>query len=267
VRTAGSARARARSSRTRYPPGNGFREVVAVWREIGRKTAQRRRASAEAPFVRSRARMAQSLLLGQAAELLGVSRRTVYYRIRDGRLRTIRVRADRSGCWWSRWRSCCGRRRRASGRGARAGQQPRGEWRRWSPALRESCGSSVRRAPRSTRATHDQGLCGLDRESLQKGGAAQGAVPEDGDRARVSAGSRALRSRRRVHCAARGRPSGPRRIVCVQAGSRSFRDRRQMKSGRRTRGDDARRVGRRIPAPRKSCGGGEARAPLDEGYP
>jgi len=46
-----------------------------------------------------------------------------------------------------------------------------------------------------------------------------------------------------------------------------FRDRRQMKSGRRTRGDDARRVGRRIPALRKSCGGGEARAPLDEGYP
>jgi len=36
--------------------------------------------------------MAQSLLLGQAAELLGVSRWTVYYRIRDGRLRTIRVR-------------------------------------------------------------------------------------------------------------------------------------------------------------------------------
>ena len=92
MRTAGSARARARSSRTRYPPGNGFREVVAVWREIARKTAQRRRASAEAPFVRSRTRMAQSLLLDQAAELLGVSRRTVYYRIRDGRLRTIRVR-------------------------------------------------------------------------------------------------------------------------------------------------------------------------------
>lgn len=36
--------------------------------------------------------MAQSLLLDQAAELLGVSRRTVYYRIRDGRLRTIRAR-------------------------------------------------------------------------------------------------------------------------------------------------------------------------------
>ena len=36
--------------------------------------------------------MIQSLLLDQAAELLGVSRRTVYYRIREGRLRTIRTR-------------------------------------------------------------------------------------------------------------------------------------------------------------------------------
>jgi excisionase family DNA binding protein len=36
--------------------------------------------------------MIYSLLLDQAAELLGVSRRTVYYRIRDGKLRTIRTR-------------------------------------------------------------------------------------------------------------------------------------------------------------------------------
>src|SRR6185503_6954989 len=36
--------------------------------------------------------MVQSLLLEQAAELLGVSRRTVYYRIREGRLRTVRAR-------------------------------------------------------------------------------------------------------------------------------------------------------------------------------
>jgi excisionase family DNA binding protein len=36
--------------------------------------------------------MAHSLLLEQAAELLGVSRRTLYYRIREGRLRTIRAR-------------------------------------------------------------------------------------------------------------------------------------------------------------------------------
>ena len=34
----------------------------------------------------------RSVLLDQAAALLGVSRRTVYYRIREGRLRTIRTR-------------------------------------------------------------------------------------------------------------------------------------------------------------------------------
>ena len=33
----------------------------------------------------------RSVSIEQAAELLGVSRRTVYYRIRDGRLRTIRA--------------------------------------------------------------------------------------------------------------------------------------------------------------------------------
>jgi excisionase family DNA binding protein len=34
----------------------------------------------------------KSLLVDQAAELLGLSRRTVYYRIREGRLQTIRTR-------------------------------------------------------------------------------------------------------------------------------------------------------------------------------
>jgi excisionase family DNA binding protein len=34
----------------------------------------------------------KSLLVDQAAELLGVSRRTVYYRIQEGRLQTIRTR-------------------------------------------------------------------------------------------------------------------------------------------------------------------------------
>jgi excisionase family DNA binding protein len=33
----------------------------------------------------------KSVLVNQAADLLGVSRRTVYYRIRDGRLRTIKM--------------------------------------------------------------------------------------------------------------------------------------------------------------------------------
>ena len=35
--------------------------------------------------------MLRSVLIDRAAELLGVSRRTVYYRIREGRLRTIRT--------------------------------------------------------------------------------------------------------------------------------------------------------------------------------
>ena len=37
-------------------------------------------------------RTAQTLLIEDAARALGVSRRTVYYRIREGRLRTIRTR-------------------------------------------------------------------------------------------------------------------------------------------------------------------------------
>ena len=36
--------------------------------------------------------MLHSVLVDHAAQLLGVSRRTVYYRIRDGRLRTMRTR-------------------------------------------------------------------------------------------------------------------------------------------------------------------------------
>jgi excisionase family DNA binding protein len=35
--------------------------------------------------------MPRSLLVEHAAALLGVSRRTVYYRIREGRLRTVRT--------------------------------------------------------------------------------------------------------------------------------------------------------------------------------
>ena len=36
--------------------------------------------------------MPASLMIDRAAEMLGVSRRTVYYRISDGRLRTVRTR-------------------------------------------------------------------------------------------------------------------------------------------------------------------------------
>jgi excisionase family DNA binding protein len=39
-----------------------------------------------------RERFDRSFLIDDAAELLGVSRRTVYYRIRQGRLCTIRAR-------------------------------------------------------------------------------------------------------------------------------------------------------------------------------
>jgi excisionase family DNA binding protein len=35
--------------------------------------------------------MTRSVFLDEAAQLLGVSRRTVYYRIREGRLRTVRI--------------------------------------------------------------------------------------------------------------------------------------------------------------------------------
>lgn len=38
------------------------------------------------------ARSEPSFLIDDAAQLLGVSRRTIYYRIRDGRLRTLRAR-------------------------------------------------------------------------------------------------------------------------------------------------------------------------------
>lgn len=39
----------------------------------------------------SRARIGRSVLIEQAGEMLGVSRRTVYYWIRAGRLRTVRT--------------------------------------------------------------------------------------------------------------------------------------------------------------------------------
>jgi excisionase family DNA binding protein len=38
--------------------------------------------------------MLQSVMIDQAAALLGVSRRTVYYRIREGKLLTIRTRCN-----------------------------------------------------------------------------------------------------------------------------------------------------------------------------
>jgi excisionase family DNA binding protein len=43
----------------------------------------------------------RSVFINEAAEALGVSRRTVYYRIRQGRLRTIRTRNGSQRVLWS----------------------------------------------------------------------------------------------------------------------------------------------------------------------
>ena len=43
----------------------------------------------------------RSVLIHEAAGVLGVSRRTVYYRIREGRLQTIRTRGGSQRVLWS----------------------------------------------------------------------------------------------------------------------------------------------------------------------
>jgi excisionase family DNA binding protein len=43
----------------------------------------------------------RSVLILEAADVLGVSRRTVYYRIREGRLQTIRTRGGSQRVLWS----------------------------------------------------------------------------------------------------------------------------------------------------------------------
>lgn len=45
----------------------------------------------EQPYQQFQPQLGRSVTIDQAAQLLGVSRRTVYYRIREGRLRTIRT--------------------------------------------------------------------------------------------------------------------------------------------------------------------------------
>ena len=44
------------------------------------------------PDERTRVERGRSFLIEDAARLMGVSRRTIYYRIRAGRLRTVRTR-------------------------------------------------------------------------------------------------------------------------------------------------------------------------------
>ena len=43
----------------------------------------------------------RSVLIPEAAGVLGVSRRTIYYRIREGRLQTIRTRGGSQRVLWS----------------------------------------------------------------------------------------------------------------------------------------------------------------------
>ena len=43
----------------------------------------------------------RSILILEAAGVLGISRRTVYYRIREGRLQTIRTRGGSQRILWS----------------------------------------------------------------------------------------------------------------------------------------------------------------------
>src|ERR1051325_2763059 len=76
---------------TCYPRGSGFTLPALA----GAGNARKMRVGGPAvrasilPAFRG---MLRSVLVLQAAALLGVSRRTVYYRIRAGRLRTIRTR-------------------------------------------------------------------------------------------------------------------------------------------------------------------------------
>jgi excisionase family DNA binding protein len=48
-------------------------------------------AVVESPVSVFQPQLGRSVTIDQAAQLLGVSRRTVYYRIREGRLQTIRT--------------------------------------------------------------------------------------------------------------------------------------------------------------------------------
>ena len=64
-------------------------EGVLRWRNWHRTCQSKRRMSSDAD---ADVRSERSFLIDDAARLLGVSRRTVYYRIREGRLLTIRAR-------------------------------------------------------------------------------------------------------------------------------------------------------------------------------
>jgi excisionase family DNA binding protein len=77
---------------TRYPSGS-------IWNRPADDTSSQQRATRPQNVCKSIGiksaiwlRVLRSVFVDRAAEILGVSRRTVYYRIRQGRLRTIRTR-------------------------------------------------------------------------------------------------------------------------------------------------------------------------------
>jgi excisionase family DNA binding protein len=80
--------------RTRDSPSTGYPGRACPRRHFARKIGDfpRDRARGDpAPILPFTLVMVRSVLVEQAVELLGVSRRTVYYRIRDGVLRTVRA--------------------------------------------------------------------------------------------------------------------------------------------------------------------------------
>jgi excisionase family DNA binding protein len=77
---------------TNYPPGS-IRNRPADDRSSHQRATPVRRVCKRTGISSVMWRCVQrSVFLDRAAELLGVSRRTVYYRIRQGKLRTVRTR-------------------------------------------------------------------------------------------------------------------------------------------------------------------------------
>jgi excisionase family DNA binding protein len=75
----------------KWLPGGSQLHTIRL--RFARKSANSRTIVCLSPGIDSAVQpaVARSVFIDQAAEMLGVSRRTVYYRIRDGRLRTVRT--------------------------------------------------------------------------------------------------------------------------------------------------------------------------------
>ena len=94
--------------RTNYPMGTDYPSFAVITDAKHRISLCFRTGSSVALFLHQRlgvtdnnGRRERSVLIPEAAGVLGVSRRTVYYRIRDGRLQTIRTRGGSQRVLWS----------------------------------------------------------------------------------------------------------------------------------------------------------------------